>query len=99
MIICSWRLRASLANDVRNRSLYAWLRDLPLRLRDFQAIVQHGDEYIIVLTSVVGNMQGRTVIAVDFSMKGARMNNIRSLSILVVTSLKQAGCELINGKL
>jgi SPP1 gp7 family putative phage head morphogenesis protein len=85
--------------DARKRFPEAWLRDLPLRLQDYQAIVQHGDEYIIVLKSAVGNKQGRAVIAVDFSRKGARMNNIRSLSILDVTSLKQAGYELIDGKL
>lgn len=85
--------------DQKKRFPEEWLRDLPLKLQDYQAIVRHGNEYILVLKSAVGNKQGRAVVAVDFTRKGDRMNNIRSLSVLDISSLKQEGYELIDGKL
>lgn len=85
--------------DPKKRFPDEWLRDLPLKLHDYQAIVRHVNEYILVLKSAVGNKQGRAVIAVDFVRKGVRVNNIRSLSVLDITSLKQEGYELIDGNL
>lgn len=85
--------------DVAKRLPRHWVSQLPSLLWDYQAIVQHGDEYIFLLKHKEGKRQGRVVVKINFSRKGRQYNSVRSLGLIQPNNLKGQGYTLIDGSL
>ncbi|MGI1671958.1 MAG: minor capsid protein [Neptuniibacter sp.] len=79
----------------------AWLQQLPVHLRNYQAVLIHKQtgNVVFVLPGDAGGKKGRAVIEINFKKKGQFMNSVRSLGIVDIKNLRQKDYELLEGEL
>jgi len=76
-----------------------WLNELPSRLLNYKAILEHKGNIVVVLPDQVNDRNGRAVVTIDYKQKGQVFNSVRSLGVVQLSNLRRNEYTLLEGEL
>lgn len=81
------------------RAIPTWLRTLPARLQDYQAVLRETKTGGLVFVLKGTTRAGRATVAFDIAPDGRPYNSVRAMKIMQEDELKEGKYELLDGEL
>jgi len=76
-----------------------WVNELPVKLANYSAVLEHNGDVVLVLPDKIDNKNGRIVVTLNFKTKGQIFNSIRSLGVVQLSNLKTREYKILEGSL